>query len=52
MDEVGEQKVSETNREWCNKHANCAAADADARLHGRVYPIHCYDENCEDCFGS
>lgn len=36
----------------CNRHDNCAAADERARKAGRWSAEHCYDECCEECFGS
>ena len=37
----------------CNRHDDCAAADAKARASDRgwLYADHCHDEGCEDCFG-
>lgn len=41
----------------CNRHTNCAEADAKwkaAHPHARHIPLsfHCHDECCEDCFGA
>ena len=38
----------------CNRHDDCAAAEAREREKGRTgfVNFHCYDETCEDCFGS
>lgn len=36
----------------CNLHGDCEAADAGAREAGRLGASHCYDDCCEDCFGS
>lgn len=36
----------------CNKHDDCAAADAAAEAAGKPRPYHCTDECCEECFGS
>lgn len=36
----------------CNRHNDCAAADARARAAGRSSAEHCHDECCEECFGS
>lgn len=34
----------------CNRHDDCTAANAAAKAKG-VSASHCYDEDCEDCFG-
>lgn len=36
----------------CNKHDDCAAAEAAAEAAGKPRPYHCTDECCEECFGS
>jgi len=36
----------------CNRHDDCAAADAKARAAGRLSAEHCHDSCCEDCFGA
>lgn len=36
----------------CNRHNDCAAADARARAAGRLAAEHCHDECCEEYFGS
>lgn len=36
----------------CNKHDDCEAADREAETAGKWRAAHCYDETCEDCFGS
>ena len=41
----------------CNRHDDCAKADADwwERHPGEKYPppsFHCHDECCEECFGN
>jgi hypothetical protein len=36
----------------CNRHSDCAAADAKAKAQGaRFGASHCNDDECEDCFG-
>lgn len=37
-------------RRTCNLHADCNAADEEARANGKR-TAHCHDEDCEDCFG-
>ena len=36
----------------CNKHDDCEAADREAETAGKWRATHCYDETCDDCFGS
>ena len=36
----------------CNRHNDCDKADEAAKLAGwRDRPVHCHDEDCEDCIG-
>lgn len=46
------EPVKRTKRNSCNRHNDCAAADADARKKGSMWGTsHCHDEGCEECFG-
>ena len=36
----------------CNRHDNCANADAEAKARGAFGASHCHDDCCEDCFGN
>lgn len=46
------EKTTSTRTGSCNRHANCAKADEEARLRGRTFGAeHCHDECCEECFG-
>jgi hypothetical protein len=38
-------------RNSCNRHSNCANADAEAKARGAFGASHCHDDECEDCFG-
>jgi hypothetical protein len=38
-------------RNSCNRHGDCAAADAKAKAAGHFSASHCHDDCCEDCFG-
>lgn len=63
---VEEPVVDKRAPNTCNRHNDCAAADAKAKaifaahvahdlryeLYARPYTDHCYDDCCEDCFGS
>jgi hypothetical protein len=59
--------MTERNYASCNRHGDCAAADAKAKERYledqklpwrerndalRPYADHCHDDCCEDCFGS
>ncbi len=42
-----------TDIKTCNSHANCDAADEKVKAEGKYLRAdHCYDDCCEDCFGS
>lgn len=44
----------EAERNKCNRHSDCAAANQAYRAkHGRDpnFGFHCHDDDCEDCFG-
>lgn len=44
--------VTEVKPRTCNRHVDCDAADARAKiLDGRDSAEHCNDEFCEDCLG-
>jgi hypothetical protein len=45
------KKLDELQPPRCNKHTNCDLADQTAKDKGTVRPYHCYNEDCEDCFG-
>jgi hypothetical protein len=47
-----EQSFSAPLSNTCNRHVDCAAADAKAASKGRVSAAYCHDEDCEDCFGT
>src|ERR1700743_2918868 len=52
VDSGGVAKVAEKG---CNRHEDCAAAEAAYTLRhpGAVFPVanfHCHDDCCEDCF--
>ena len=36
----------------CNKHDDCDAADERARGRGSKQAVHCWSEDCEECFGT
>ena len=46
-----EQSFSAPLSNSCNRHCDCAAADAKAASKGRTRADHCHDDECEDCFG-
>lgn len=47
-----EAKEAPADKNSCNRHVDCAAADAKARAKGRgLGAEHCHDDCCEDCFG-
>jgi hypothetical protein len=53
LDEAG---VAVKPSEWvrpnvCNRHSDCAGANAKAATDGRPRPDHCYSDECEECFG-
>lgn len=56
--EPSKDEVKRVEREatanTCNRHRDCAAADAKAKASGRgmLRAEHCLDECCEECFGS
>jgi len=45
------QETPDESVRSCNRHDDCDAADAKARLAGAYSASHCHDECCEDCFG-
>jgi hypothetical protein len=45
-------EIARARENSCNRHDDCAAADARARDKGRQRAEHCYDECCEECFGN
>lgn len=50
--------IAPDHKRECNRHSDCDAADAKAHADWKAgkrrgpYTDHCYDEGCEDCFGS
>ena len=40
-----------TATRWCNLHADCGAADKRAQERGACKAVHCWTEDCYDCFG-
>ena len=41
-----------TKVKTCNKHDDCDAADERARGRGSKQAVHCWSEDCEECFGT
>ena len=48
-------EVARATRKSCNRHADCAAAEARVIAQGRrpsaSFHFHCHDEGCDECFG-
>jgi len=38
--------------ESCNMHEDCNAADERAKARGSQQAVHCWTEDCEECFGT
>jgi RyR domain-containing protein len=49
---LGLSEVPRPKTNSCNRHDDCAAADAKAKAAGRLSAEHCDDDCCEDCFGN
>lgn len=47
-----EEKPESKEKNTCNRHLDCEAANEKARQAGRFAADHCHDDCCEDCFGS